>query len=311
MKIFHILPDNKFVCGGCKVHYQLAQLESELGYESFIVYKDTSKLPTWFKYHVRHITEAEMHRIAHKQRDLIVGWEDVEPLLRSGFANKVAYIQGEVFVQRNQPYHGITLWISSNHNNVSLPQFRDHPKVMVTPFIDSRVFHYTPENDTKRVTNILIQARKDGAKAVRMLMEAPNTHAYYDDLQVLLDIRVLPDCSEQQFAHALQQTRIFVAHSFPEGFGLPGLEAMACGCTVVGFTGGGGSDYMQHGDNCYIASPDGDYNLLSMSLRWALDMSPKDRQDMRAAADKTVAVYSRARTRQQLKAALSVYSEED
>ena len=39
-----------------------------------------------------------------------------------------------------------------------------------------------------------------------------------------------------------------------EGFGLPPLEAMLCGCVVVGFDGGGGSAYLEHKHNALISS---------------------------------------------------------
>ncbi|MGO9416856.1 MAG: glycosyltransferase family 4 protein [Syntrophobacteraceae bacterium] len=44
--------------------------------------------------------------------------------------------------------------------------------------------------------------------------------------------------------------RYFLVLSPLEGFGLMPLEAMACGCTVMGFDGCGGADYMRDGINC-------------------------------------------------------------
>ncbi len=46
-------------------------------------------------------------------------------------------------------------------------------------------------------------------------------------------------------AEALRSTHLFLATGFPEGLGLPPLEAMACGCLPVGFAGFGGFDYMR------------------------------------------------------------------
>lgn len=44
-------------------------------------------------------------------------------------------------------------------------------------------------------------------------------------------------------AEAMGRSRIFLSFSQREGFGLPPAEAMASGCLVVGFTGGGGDEY--------------------------------------------------------------------
>ncbi len=46
-------------------------------------------------------------------------------------------------------------------------------------------------------------------------------------------------------AETLASCSFFLNTAFPEGFGLPPLEAMAAGCIPVGFTGFGGWDYMR------------------------------------------------------------------
>ena len=58
---------------------------------------------------------------------------------------------------------------------------------------------------------------------------------------------------QAQLFDALGRTRYFVTLSAAEGFGLVPLEAMATGCTVVGYDGYGGRDYMRPGENCLAA----------------------------------------------------------
>ncbi|MDL2267555.1 glycosyltransferase [Desulfovibrio sp. OttesenSCG-928-G15] len=48
-----------------------------------------------------------------------------------------------------------------------------------------------------------------------------------------------------EVAACLAGSDIFLSTGFPEGFGLPPLEAMAAGCVPVGFTGFGGWEYMR------------------------------------------------------------------
>jgi glycosyltransferase involved in cell wall biosynthesis len=55
-----------------------------------------------------------------------------------------------------------------------------------------------------------------------------------------LEIDRLP---RPEVAARLQEAHIYVSSSAQEGLGLPPLEAMAAGCLIVGFTGGGGLDY--------------------------------------------------------------------
>jgi hypothetical protein len=49
----------------------------------------------------------------------------------------------------------------------------------------------------------------------------------------------------EEVADVMASCRIFLSVGFPEGFGLPPLEAMASGCVPVGFTGLGGWEYMR------------------------------------------------------------------
>ena len=48
-----------------------------------------------------------------------------------------------------------------------------------------------------------------------------------------------------EVAGALATSHIFLCTGFPEGFALPPLEAIACACLPVGFSGFGGWDYMR------------------------------------------------------------------
>lgn len=70
---------------------------------------------------------------------------------------------------------------------------------------------------------------------------------------------------------------IYLTFSFPEGFSLTPLEAMACGCLVGGFTGGGGGLYMKHEETALVAS-DGDVNgLYEILERFSKEDDLKDR----------------------------------
>jgi hypothetical protein len=57
----------------------------------------------------------------------------------------------------------------------------------------------------------------------------------------------LVQLSHAQVAERLNGSRLFLAFGHPEGFGLPIAEAMAAGCWVVGYTGGGGAELFRFG----------------------------------------------------------------
>lgn len=60
---------------------------------------------------------------------------------------------------------------------------------------------------------------------------------------------------DREFAAILSAADVFVFSSLYEGFGLPPLEAMACGTAVVATANGGICDYAHHGYNSLLVPP--------------------------------------------------------
>ncbi len=58
--------------------------------------------------------------------------------------------------------------------------------------------------------------------------------------------------SREKVAEELKKSNIFLNIGYPEGFPFPPLEAMACGCIVVGYTGGGGNEFMIDGETALL-----------------------------------------------------------
>ncbi len=50
---------------------------------------------------------------------------------------------------------------------------------------------------------------------------------------------------EQEVARILRESNIFLSFGFPEGFPLPPAEAMCSGALVIGYHGGGGTEYFR------------------------------------------------------------------
>ncbi|MBF0383242.1 MAG: glycosyltransferase [Magnetococcales bacterium] len=66
----------------------------------------------------------------------------------------------------------------------------------------------------------------------------------------------IDNMSETQVAKVLQHASIFISTGYQEGFGLPPVEAMACGAIVVGFKGGGGKDYATESNGIWVNDED-------------------------------------------------------
>ena len=65
-------------------------------------------------------------------------------------------------------------------------------------------------------------------------------------------------------------SHVFLSTSREEGFGLPGLEAMACGCALVSTRNGGNEDYCRDGENALLCRY-GDVSELSGALERVLE----------------------------------------
>ena len=106
----------------------------------------------------------------------------------------------------------------------------------------------------------------------------------------------IDNVSQAELADLLGESAVFLSLSHRESFGLPPLEAMACGCLVAGFDGGGGREYATS-DNGWWAER-GDWKGAIDGLAAAFDLLDGGGPDLLArqqAADATVRRYSPAR----------------
>lgn len=99
--------------------------------------------------------------------------------------------------------------------------------------IDGKVFFPRPKSDT-----ICYMPRRR-AGDIDLVVNALNAGGGIEGFS----IRPIDRVPLEQVADILGQARIFLSFSEREGFGLPPAEAMASGCLVIGFTGGGGDEY--------------------------------------------------------------------
>lgn len=136
--------------------------------------------------------------------------------------------------------------------------FNNEPQdniIQVKNFIDHKVFQ---ENPLLRKTNRLLfmprKNKKDIDKIIAGISHLPIEIAFADGL------------SQEELVIEYQKSDYFVATGYPEGFGLPPLEAMACGCVVIGFTGRGADEYMIHNDTALVAQ-DGDTETVVMHIK--------------------------------------------
>jgi glycosyltransferase involved in cell wall biosynthesis len=77
--------------------------------------------------------------------------------------------------------------------------------------------------------------------------------------------------TREELAELYATCDLFVSASWREGFGLPPLEAMACGAPVVLTDSGGVREYARHGENCLMVPPRDSSALAEAMIRVLTD----------------------------------------
>lgn len=124
---------------------------------------------------------------------------------------------------------------------------------VIAPFIDVEAMPSVPAWDARPARRVLPYR-----KGIAEVWE--QSHARLRDIVTrraphieFADPLVGSDIAQQDLFAQIGGTRYFLTLSAAEGFGLVPLEAMALGCTVIGYDGFGGRQYMRSGENCRVA----------------------------------------------------------
>jgi hypothetical protein len=116
-------------------------------------------------------------------------------------------------------------------------------------------------DDLEKEKLIIWLPRKNRDHGLAILHGLARSHS-----QFLKEWRVeaMNGLTHAQVAEKFNRARLFLSFGHPEGFGLPIAEAMAAGCWVVGYHGGGGRELFCHGASEAIAF--GDWNHFQSAI---------------------------------------------
>lgn len=158
---------------------------------------------------------------------------------------------------------------------------RAAPALIVHPGVDHAVFNPSGRRRREGKPVVCSLARGHALKGLDVLLKAYEcappgarekaswrllTNDRLEGFRLPRGFAVHRPQNDSELAEHYRQTDIFLSTSLWEGFGLPALEAMACGCAVVTSRNGGCDEYADHGRNCLVYGP-ADHSALAGHIR--------------------------------------------
>ena len=273
---------NYFAENGIEVHIYYLMSETlkrrkvpKILYKPFIFFM-SSYYPRWFKFNHNIKRKGIININEVEDADIIFASEvrTAEPVnsLPLCKGKKIYFIQdyeswlvNEDYLHKTYKYpmHIITIsqWLSD-----IVDQYAKYKTICIKDGIDGKIFYN--RNYNRRNHSIVFHYRpaenKGGDISIAVIKKLKNI---YPDLSVdvitsdkkinmpsfvNIHYRISPD----KVAEIDNNNNVFLCTSRKEGYGLPGLEAMACGCALVSTAYRGVMEYAINGENSLLAPLD-------------------------------------------------------
>ncbi|MPZ17579.1 MAG: glycosyltransferase [Luteitalea sp.] len=245
-KVFCHCYSHQHQVGGQKDTYKHVDALNDLGYEAYIVHDRPGFRLTWFDNATRVIDWRTAARLMNCERDYVVLPEDLGARILEYRGRKIIFnkslwrgFSSLENCQDRDPYRHpdvLAVLAMSEHNarhlRLAYPQVA---VIRVVPHIDTAVFGFKPWVGRRRQIAFVPKCRQS-VEALRRIVASRAAVG----LNEASDVSWLPltNMGEGALAQTLQESLVVVFFSAEEGLGRVALEAMACGCVVVGFRNG-------------------------------------------------------------------------
>lgn len=235
-RVLFLCPETTWPAGGVQKIYQFAQVLADAGFASFVVHRNSRYRPDWFESNVPVLGRSN---VVVQSCDLLVVPEFM--------GTCISHLEGCAKVVLNQaPYSEFD---DNFHNKevVSIVVVSDYirrysefayPGKAILPIhmgYDKTIFNAVNCRKKKQIA-YMPRRRSGDCRRVLQALDARGVLSGWT-------LAPIDGLNARQVADVMRESMIFLSFSEREGFGLPPLEAMACGCLVVGFHGHGGAEF--------------------------------------------------------------------
>ena len=283
--------------GGVKIIYQHCDLLNKNGYQAYPVHLGDFVVD-WFPHASTALTQQQA--LTMIRADDVLVCPEVIPWVAAPFPcrRKIAFVQAWSLVDiatgpgkryEDLGFTGLMACSRYTKDHMAARSRLDCRSVMNSIDLDA----FSPDPAVRIPGRVLCFNRRniqDARNARQLLPAAVRESASFIELE--------NKYSQTQIIGFYRSADIFMAIGYPEGFALPPLEAMACGCAVIGFTGGGAAEFMIDGDTALV-SPDGDTQSLARSLERVLT-DTELKENIRSNGIARARQYSQLRMEQEL-----------
>ena len=254
-RIFYFCPDFPQPSGGVKTLYRHVARLCELGFDAAIVHQKHGFTLDWHGYTVPTIWLEDRPKFTGD--DLCVFPEVMAEMVRQTqplpFRKIVFALSWAPSYSRLRPGErwsdlGVTQIIAKSPTVKRFLEWSgDSPVTIIPEQISRDLYFYAPQSKRKQ---LCFTTRKDnsGEWLQGILTRKGSPFADFHWL-------ALRNFDEATYAQHLRQSAIYLPTTVQEAMHVSILEALACGCLVVGYAGVGGHDYLVaegEGQNCIL-----------------------------------------------------------
>jgi glycosyltransferase involved in cell wall biosynthesis len=253
-------PDIKKPIGGIKQLHRVSEIISSIGFESHLIQDDASFSPSWFSSNATTISKSDFFSnvLLSADVDVIILPETYIPIVHTIVDQSIPRI---IFNQNSSYTYGIRSSqfykpsaISSLYRLSSIKQVWCVSRY--DQYFLSRSFSLLPANVRLITNDIDVSSLPSRVKKRHQIAYMPRKNS--EDASIVIDllknselaskwtVKPISNLAHYEVINLLQESLVFFSFGFPEGFGLPVAEAMACGCAVIGYDGLGGRELFKH-----------------------------------------------------------------
>jgi glycosyltransferase involved in cell wall biosynthesis len=288
-----ICPDHEPPSGGIRKLYRCVDILNDAGLDAAIIHTRPGFRCGWFANTTRVVSA---HDVRLEPRDILVVPEiygrtirDLPLNIRQVIFNQNAYNTLQSLMDgpanatpyTSNPDLALVMVVSRDNAEVIEHTFPGIPVRRLRLGIDPALYHPPKGPKQRRIVYMPRKRPGDAARVVAMLHLRGALDGW--------DIVAIDGRSEAEAAEMLRTAKLFLSFSSREGFGLPPVEALACGCVVIGYHGFGGREYFR--PPFATAVEDGDIAAFVRTVEatiHSMDSDPRSADSIMAAASRFV-----------------------